>query len=97
MAPPPGSEVFGKKTSYWKGKLIRYDDAGNAHVKMTPGRGRPAKVPIGDILSDSCESAPAKSRTWWAVVLGIGGVLVVGVGHAIGGQVWHAIWPMIFR
>ena len=99
MAPPIGSEVFGKRTSYWKGKLIRYDNAGNAHVKMTPGPGRPAKVPIGEILGNDGE--PRKSRTWWAIVLTVVGTIVAaiwsGVGHSIGGQVWNAVWLMMFR
>jgi hypothetical protein len=64
MAPPIGSEVFGKRTSYWKGKLIRYDNADNAHVKMTLGPGRPAKVPIGEILENDGGLSRLRSKSF---------------------------------
>jgi hypothetical protein len=41
--------------------------------------------------------APQRRFTWWGVVIAAGTGFVVGVSSAIGGQVWHALWPMLFR
>ena len=41
--------------------------------------------------------APRRRFTWWGVMVAAATGFVVGVGSAIGGQVWHAVSPIIFK
>ena len=117
MSPPTiGSEIEVRRS----GKITRYNNDNTLNVKLKSGRGRPHKVPFGDVIhpvtvasvpaNDICPVSPLpalepipalppmnstpperrRSRTGLIIgsVLTIGGMIIAGVFHEIGQNLW---------
>jgi hypothetical protein len=46
-------------------------------------------------------TATADQRPWYrrpaAYLLGLVGIVAVGVGHGVGGEIWKFVWPQVQR
>lgn len=46
-------------------------------------------------------TATADQRPWYrrpaAYLLGLFGIVAVGLGHSIGGEIWKFVWPQVHR